>query len=574
MRLSVQLFAFNSAIARELRERLERLALPPGHPGYLRPLDRPSAFQEKIFDWMCSGSGSAIVKAVAGSGKTTTIVQGIRYIPGLNPTDVRASTFHSVGFSAVCRHLGKKAADVRPDGGKVKKLIRDNLGDLDYDMYGDYVARLVGLAKGQGVGALVPDGEQVWYGLIQHHDLFLDSEEATEERAVALARDFLRRSNQMAREHALIDFDDQLYLPLLWKLRLWQNDWVIVDEAQDTNPVRRALARLALKPGGRLLAVGDPRQAIYGFTGASHDALDLIQREFNCAELPLTISYRCPTSVGVKVRGLVSYFETAPGALEGVVETVDLDVALTRLTPQDAILCRNTAPLVGLAFRLIARGVGCTVLGKEIGDGLVKLIRRMRAQGLDNLLESLEAYREREVAKHVARGEENKAEAINDRVSCIVTVAEALDEKSRTVPALIARLEGLFSDAGGVLTLSTQHKAKGREWRRVAILRPDLNPSKWARQDWQALQEENLMYVAWTRTMEELMFLTLEPAKKDKKPVESTVHKAKKGRTPAQVGALPKFEAARAEAMANADYEREQDDGGLVGIADTQGGWL
>lgn len=513
MRLSVQLFAFNAAIARELRERIARLELPPGHPGYLAPLTYPSDYQERIFSWIRSGKGSAIVKAVAGSGKTTTIVHGLRHIPDVRPSDVRASTFHAVGFGAVIRHLGKKADDVKPDGGKVKKLIRDNLGDVDYEMYGDYVAQLVGLAKGQGVGALEPDAEGVWYGLINHHALFLDSEAATEERAVELARMFLRRSNELARA-GIIDFDDQLYLPLLWKLRLWQNDWVIVDEAQDTNPVRRALARLALRPGGRLLAVGDHRQAIYGFTGASHDALDLIQREFSCVELPLTISYRCPVSVGRKAQEIVSYFETAPGAREGTVAEVKFDEALKRLGPHDAILCRNTAPLVQAAFTIIARGIGCKVLGKDIGSALVKLVRQMRSKGLEDLGERLTAYRDREVAKYQARGEENKAEAVADRVECVVTVIDHLDERSRTVPALIAQLEGMFADGNGVLTLSTQHKAKGREWGRVAILRPDLNPSKWARQEWQALQEENLMYVAWTRTTDELLFLTDDGRKK------------------------------------------------------------
>jgi len=89
-------------------------------------------------------------------------------------------------------------------------------------------------------------------------------------RRMCGARSLIQASNESAKL-GMLDFDDQLYLPLLWKLRLFQNDFVFIDEAQDTNPVRRALAKLALRPGGRLIAVGDPRQAIYGFTGASHE---------------------------------------------------------------------------------------------------------------------------------------------------------------------------------------------------------------------------------------------------------------------------------------------------------------
>ena len=87
-----------------------------------------------------------------------------------------------------------------------------------------------------------------------------------------------------------IDFDDMVYLPLVFKLRLFPQDWVLIDEAQDTNPTRRALAARMLKPGGRVIAVGDPRQAIYGFTGADNDALEQIAEKFNCARMPAALS--------------------------------------------------------------------------------------------------------------------------------------------------------------------------------------------------------------------------------------------------------------------------------------------
>jgi len=502
---SVQLFAFNAAIAKELKERVALLAA-----GKLDDPTRPfvpSPYQARIFDWVENGRGSAIVNAVAGSGKTTTIVRALSRVPNVDLSQVRAGTFHSVGYNAVTKKLGLRGDRLSPDGAKVRKLLRDRLGELDYSAYGDFVSQLVGLAKGEGIGAIRPDVEGAWYELVAHHDLFLDEENATEARAVELARSALGWSNEVAASGS-IDFDDMLYLPLLWKLRLWQNDWVFIDEAQDTNPVRRALAKLALRPGGRLVAVGDDRQAIYGFTGASYDAIDLIRHEFDAVDLPLTVSYRCSRAVVEKAREVVPHVEPAPDAPEGKVHGLSLDEALKVLTLHDAILCRNTAPLIELAYGLVARGVGCRVLGREIGAGLVALVKRMRAKGLENLQEKLEAFRDREVAKHTAKGEEGKAEAVSDRVACVLTVVAHLDEASRTVPALVERIESMFSDSNGVLTLSTQHKAKGREWERVAILDPHRNPSKWARQDWQRLQELNLMYVAWTRAKVELIFLT------------------------------------------------------------------
>lgn len=501
---SVQVFAFNSSIAAEFKSRITDASLTEPFK-FL-----PSPYQEAIFNWIARGKGSLVARARAGSGKTTTMVMGLRFIPGLKGArDVSARTFHSVGFSAVCKRLGLRADQLKADGSKVRNLAKATLSPMDYEDYGDFACRLVALARGEGIGPLMADTESAWVALVNHHDLYVDGDQATEERGVEIARQLLRKSNEVAASGS-IDYDDMLYLPLLWRLRLWQNDWVIVDEAQDTNPVRRAIAKLALRPGGRLIAVGDDRQAIYGFTGASHDAMDLIKREFNCTELPLTVSYRCPKAVAAKVAPLVPDFSVPEAAIQGVVTALTLNEAIKRLDQRDAILCRQTAPLVKLAFHLIARGTGCHVLGKEIGAGLATLVKNQRAKGVDHLLAKLKVYQEREVAKHMARGEEEKAEGVSDRVACVLTVVDALHEKERTIPALLAKIEGLFSDTNGVLTLSTIHKVKGREYKRVAILRPDLMPSKWARQEHQHLQEINLMYVAWTRAMEELYELTDE----------------------------------------------------------------
>lgn len=496
MAISVQMFAFNTAIAGELKARIAKLA-SDGLPAAFAP----SAYQARIFSWIATGSGSAIVRAVAGSGKTTTSVYGLSYIPGVDLTRASASTFHSAGFSA----LRKRSNSWTVDGKKMVKMLDERLSPRENDLYGAFVAKLVGLAKGQGLGAIAADNEESWLDLISHHDLSLDSEDASEAEAVTLARKALEWSNTAAEKTGLIDFDDQLYLPLKWRLRLWQNDFVIVDEAQDTNPVRRALAKLALRPGGRLMAVGDEKQSIYGFTGASTDAMELIKREFACVELPLTVSYRCSRAVVERAQALVPYLEAAPSAVTGSCTTAKLEDALKRLGDHDAILCRNVAPLIELAFAIIAKDRGCHVLGREIGAGLINLVKKQNAKGVDRLIEKLKAYQEREVAKFTAKGEEQKADALTDRVECIMIMIGKLGENERTIPALLAKIDSLFSDTNGVLTLSTMHKSKGREWEHVGIYRPELCPSKWARQDWQREQELNLQYVAWTRAKIDLI---------------------------------------------------------------------
>lgn len=507
-----------------------------GHPA--------SAYQAAIFDHFRDGRGSVIVMAGAGSGKTTSMKNAVRYLaPGLTVqmlafghdaaaqlkeaiaelaalneksyAQVRAGSFHSLCFGSVLRRLDLPRGTVRVDAGKCRKLLQERLGkdSEQYRLYADFASKLVGLAKGEGIGALpkAPDTESTWYGLVDHHGLYLDSEEADLDIGIATARRLLGWSNEAAKT-GFLDFDDQIYLVVLWKLSLFRNDVLIVDEAQDSNPVRRAVMHLALKNGGRLYAVGDESQSIMGFTGASVDAMKQIRDEFNCRELPLTVSYRCSRAVVERAQAWMPRLEPAPHAEQGeVVDDLSLAEALARLSAQDAILCRNTAPLVSVAYGLIARGKACRILGREIGDGLINLIEQQKARGIDRLVIKLESFKARETAKFIARGEEGRAEGVTDRVDCVLVIIEALAENERTIPALINRIRGMFEDdvAGAkqtVLTLCTQHKSKGKEWPTVAILRPELNPSKAARLEWQEIQEYNLMGVAATRAKHTLIY--------------------------------------------------------------------
>jgi len=513
---------------------------------------RASAHQAAVFDHFKTGRGSVIVKAVAGSGKTTTMKNALRYLPewafvqllafnvkaanqlkeAIEELEargeksyrrVRAGTFHSVAHRAVAGYLRSRGVEVTVDRGKLRKILREKLGETlegqeTLVTYGAFAEKLVGLARGEGVGTcLAHDTPDAWLNLVDHHGLYLDSLDASVERGVEVARRLLEWSNEAA-ETGLIDHDDQLYLVIRWRLGFdFRNHVVIVDEAQDTNPVRRAIAHLLLRDGGRLYAVGDEKQSIYGFTGASTDAMDLIRTEFNCRELPLTVSYRCAKRVVERAQTWVPYIEAFESAPEGEVhDDVPLAQALGELTASDAILCRQTAPLVSVAYGLIARGRACQILGREIGEGLVNLIRNQHARGIDGLTAKLEEFKARETAKFIAKGEENRAEAVADRVDCVFAIVEALGENERTVPALIRKIETMFVEDGekrDVLTLCTVHKAKGLEWDRVAILRPELMPSKAARQDWAVAQEYNLLYVAATRAKSVLIYVQDEDMK-------------------------------------------------------------
>lgn len=472
-----------------------------------------STYQNNIFDFVKSGNGSAVIEAVAGSGKTTTIVEAIKLVTGstiflafnrsiadeLGRRGVNARTFHSLTYSIVLRHKGARAVNKN----KLFEIVQENLGDEDVRNYGSFITKLVDLAKQAGVGCLVPNEPNVWMDIVDHHDLELASEDATLNRAVALAMRLLEASNT-SRE---VDFSDMLYIPVLEGLSLPKYDFVFVDEAQDTNAIQRALLRKIMRPESRLVAVGDPAQAIYGFRGADSNSINLIAEEFNCIKLPLTVSYRCPKSVVEHARKWVKHIEPAPTAPEGKVTDLGLNFKNADFVKGDLVVCRTTAPVVKLAYSLLRDRISARIMGKEIGEGLKSLVTKMKAKGIEALIEKLNAYTTRETEKLTARGKDEKASAIQDKTDTILVLINSLTETRRTIPALIETIDSLFDDKNATVTLATIHKAKGLEASRVFWLNSQDCPSKWARKDWQIQQEYNLCYVATTRAMQELVLI-------------------------------------------------------------------
>lgn len=474
-----------------------------------------SHYQQTVFRFIKYEPGNLIVEAVAGSGKTTTICHGVSLLPEdctnillafnksiaeeLKQRGVNARTFHSLTYSAVTRFKGTRQVD----GDKLSILVQHHLSGDDAFIYGNFIKRLVGLARQVGIGCLVDDVEASWIDIVAHYDMELDNENGNLGRALELASDLL----QWSYESPMVDFDDLLYLAVRDGISLPKYDVVFVDEAQDTNAIQRALLRKILKPTSRVIAVGDPFQAIYGFRGADSDSMDLIAKEFNCVRLPLAVSYRCPVAVVEHAKQWAPQIEAAPGAPQGVLETLGTNWDLNIFKPNDLILCRTTKPLVTLAFKFMRAKIKACIMGREIGQGLKSLIKRMNAKGIDALASNLENWAARETEKAIAKCQDSKVEAIGDKLDTMLFLIHNLLETDRTIPALLAVIDQLFSDATNVVTLATIHKSKGMEAPRVYWLNSSQCPAPWAKQPWQQQQEQNLCYVATTRAQAELYLI-------------------------------------------------------------------
>ncbi len=473
-----------------------------------------SEYQWNIFDHVDNPEGgNALVKAVAGSGKSTTLVQCSARIKGsyimlafnksiaeeLKSKGVNARTFHSLCYSPVTRARGTDGVE----SNKLFILCKSGLNSEDNFKYRAFVCKLVSIARQMGIGCLITDAESHWHAIVEHHGMELENDGANMPRAIEIARWLFSESNSSS----LVDFDDLLYFAVKDGISLQKYDFVMVDEYQDTNMIQQAILRKIMHPTSRLLAVGDDFQAIYGFRGADSESFNRAAEEFNAKVLPLSICYRCAKSIVKYAQQWQPDIQAAPDAPDGVVTDLGVDWDIKMFLPTDLVLCRTTKPLVALAYKMLKARMPVKILGREIGQSLITVIKQMKTNDVDELILKIEAWREREVEKATAKGLESKVEAIKDKGDAIITLIDTLEEDDRSVNALIDVVDKLFSNTENATSLSTIHKAKGMENDRVFWLNRSQCPAKWAKRDWQKQQERNLCYVATTRAMTTLIFI-------------------------------------------------------------------
>jgi DNA helicase II / ATP-dependent DNA helicase PcrA len=350
--------------------------------------------QLAVVQWVRDGQGNGYVEAVAGSGKTKALlacceairepvqfaafnrkiadeISGRAQSMGLQ--HVQVGTFHSFGLAAWKRlHRDVRAG---PDAALAKRGEAFNMAHTPAGQRAA-LAKLVSFCK---QSALLPAGvsPDACRDLIERFGL---EAEFPQSQMPGALEDISAATSRLLHAHitlsdAYLDFDDMIYMPVVEPgCAIRTTPWVLVDEAQDTNAARRELAkRMVTRGTGRMLWVGDSRQAIYGFSGADADAVEQIKDGLLCCEMPLTVTYRCPRSIVERARAIVPGITAANTAPEGVVREIEADkdgVYFTlreRLKPADAILCRNTAPLVRTALRILQQGMACQVEGRDIG---------------------------------------------------------------------------------------------------------------------------------------------------------------------------------------------------------------
>lgn len=475
-----------------------------------------------------SASGDSIrIDAVAGAGKTSTLVEISKALPsGLGTafnkamaeemTERFAPTFpvktaHALGNAAWVRHCGKRGGiDKGGENGEYAQTLRRYEVETTDDerrqplLYVSGFKRIVDTAKALGY---LPDGA------LGGGRSFLTFEELDNQIAVLgldttivnlkPALDFALLTSVKVAWRGEIDFSDMIYMPACFGSPIQQTPCLMVDEAQDISPIQQVL--LDRTGAKQRIIVGDPCQAIYAWRGADATAMDTMEKRWKLNRLPLTISFRCPKAVVKQAQAFVSHIESAPTAPEGIVETLDRYDEST-FKPGDVIICRFNKPLFQFAFWALKRRIRVTMKGSDVLESLLRVIDKYakNVANRNELCLLVEAYYQQKIRTSKS---DQAADAIRERLECARLVLDEVDP--RTPPRNItAEIKSSFDGRVGV-ELTTIHKAKGREWKRVFNLDFDTWPRRNVRELGGPLleQEYNMKYVALTRAKEECYFI-------------------------------------------------------------------
>lgn len=498
---------------------------------------KPSKYQLAIYYFVEHGLGNAVISASAGSGKTYTIIKLLDYIPkdkkvlivafnrdirqeikakviNAGHKNVQVDTFHSLGYKILNANFNRRFVNTDPNEYKYSNYISNNISQLStintfrlgkqFSQYLSNIQNLVNFGRCY-LSETVEDLDKVCerYGIICIAD----------EKEVAVK--VLEWGEKCLDE---IDYTDMVWLPNTLHLdsKFYKYDWIIVDECQDLNMVEKDMLFTCRRMGTRMLFFGDKAQAIYSFSGADSEAFDKLRELEDTIQLPLSISYRCPKNIVEYVHYLVPTIEyDKKNKIKGeIIENANL----SDVKDGDMILCRNNAPIAKIYIELLRNGIKTKILGKDYYANLSKTIKNTKEellnvdlsmQGVFSKLYDI-FYDLVETIMHKQNITKEEALTSSSIIAKLdeIKVLEILSEGLTTSKELQERINDIFTDnkESGII-LSTIHKSKGLESPNVYIACKSLMPSKTAKQPWEIEQENNLIYVAYTRTKNKLGFL-------------------------------------------------------------------
>lgn len=519
-----------------------------------------------------SDSHLVAVLAGAGSGKTRVLTRRIAYRIAMGEADprhtlaltftreaagelrrrlarlgirdrVEAGTFHSVMLGVLKQRwtdIGQRPLTVRPDRRRVVADALDGESRRGIDVY---VAE-IDWAAARGIGA----------------DNYASTARRAQRRpSVGIERcaQVYENYERLKRRRGIIDFDDVLGHVIKEIVRdhtfgdalRWRFRHLLVDEAQDLNPLQHRIIDLVRRNRDDLFLVGDPSQAIFGFNGADPTLLVDVENRFPGVEIfRLPVNHRStPQIVASGVHVLTASGQPAPVVSQrGDGPSVERLVAIDEhheathiaraiatgdpnlvRTSEVAILARTNAQLSAFADELEQAGLDVRRSANASGSPLAAAVRHVAAIGSANQLrqwahDTLEHVDELHSAQALLedattnkdRRRLNSAKHTVAELEAERRVAAALLEYLRDTPrgdgsgfrAWVAMTNPFDDRQSGGVELLTFHAAKGREWNTVFVtgVESSLMPIKSATTAADKAEEGRLLYVAITRATDRL----------------------------------------------------------------------
>ncbi len=518
--------------------------------------------------------GPVCILAGAGTGKTRTITHRIAH--AVATEQVPASQVLAVTFTA--RAAGELRSRLRllgADGVSARTFHAAALAQLKYfapRVLGGPIpplvenkARLVAAAA-SAVGAH-PDRALVrdLAGEIEWAKTSLISPEDYRERAAAADRhaplEFGKvgaayaRYEQAKADQGALDFED-LLLVTAYSLESHRDvceevraryRYFVVDEYQDVNPLQQRLLDVWLGDREDVCVVGDPRQTIYSFTGASPDYLLRFTQRFPQAEvIRLHRDYRStPQIVGLanllmsrtperEVAGLALVGQRPDGPVPVISDLADEPAEAAAVAAQCVALIAEGVPPAEIAvlFRInaasaayeaaLARaGVPYVLHGgqryfdrPEVRQALV-LLRAAARSGEAGTTSLPDAVRDVLTSMGWVGDDAPSSGAALERWGSLAALVDLAVELTTAqpgagLPELVAELDGRVAaqhaPAVPGVTLASMHSAKGLEWDAVFCvgLVDGLMPIAHAKREEEIEEERRLLYVAVTRARQRL----------------------------------------------------------------------
>ncbi len=482
----------------------------------------PSKYQQDIYNFIKKQADEMIagrqphnlmVSAGAGCAKTTTSINSTNFIPrNLNvgffafnkdivevlrnkvSKNCRVQTFHSAGFGALRYRFKSIKFDDKKMIGIFMNLMDTRYRNLSKEESGALMSPFLKLTELIKNTMLEPSDSN----LVELSDKYsIELGDCDETLLFKIIREGMNESNSKPQ---VVDYNDMIYLPVKLGLSFFKLDVIFVDETQDLNNSQLMMLKRMIKETGFIICVGDSNQSIYGFRGADVDAMMKMRKELNAMELSLMETYRCAKNIVKLANELVPELKAFEGNPEGEVKEITYDQFYELVKESDMVLCRNNAPLIRPVFHLLAQGIKVTIKGRDIGDGLVRLIKKLKAFTIENFYLKLDKWKASEEQKATRKKSDSMMQSIEDKYECLMVISE----DCKNVDEIISKIEKIFSDDRSEIVFSSIHRSKGLESSNVFILEPQLSPSKWAKKEWELIQEKNIVYVAITRAKEKL----------------------------------------------------------------------